>query len=221
MLVWNRGYGVKALVDNMHTVYDWFKWRADSKQSVEQVRRKQVDILQWEYPDVLYSFLGIYTLGVWSYYKDDQKQGISLSGIIIKNKEGHNLYNRKSLSENYGKYGDLNKSEELKTFVEHYSSIGNICPTWPGGNEHRGKSHCYDIPDVYFKRHESWYRELVAQNPSAFLNDVIDSDFAVAETSNLLGLVDTLNGYITFLKHVNSVISKRNKLLMKIIKGKI
>ena len=206
-------------VDNIHSVDDWFRWSASKGQSVEQAREKQVEALQWEYPDVLYSFLGIYTLGVWSYYKDDQKQGISLSGIIIKNKVGNNLYNRKYLSENYGKYSALNETVELKAFIEHYSSIGNVCPTWPGGNEHRGKSHCYDIPDVYFKRHESWYRELVTLNPSAFLKDVVNSNFAVVETSDLLGLIDTPKKYIAFLKHVNHVIDIRNKLLMKIVKG--
>jgi hypothetical protein len=208
----------EALVDNMHSVDDWFMWSSSEGQSVEQKRRGQIKTLQWEYPDVLYSFLGIYTLGVWSYYKDDQKHGISLSGIIIKNKDGHNLYNRKFLSENHGKYSDLNEIEELKTFIEHYSSIGNVCPTWPGGNEHRGKSHCYDIPEVYFKRHESWYNELVEQNPSALLKDVIDSDFAVVETRDLLGQLDAPEKYISFLRHVNSVIDKRNKLLMKLVK---
>ncbi|SFP59220.1 hypothetical protein SAMN04487928_10479 [Butyrivibrio proteoclasticus] len=208
----------KVLVDNMNSVDDWFKWSESKGQSVEKARSNKVGTLQWEYPDVLYSFLGIYTLGIWSFYKDDQKQGISLSGIIIKNNEGHNLYNRKYLSKTHRKYHALNETEELKTFIEHYSTIGNVCPTWPGGNEHRGKSHCYDIPDVYYKRHERWYRELVTQNPTAFLKDVVDSGFAVVETSDLLERVDTPKKYISFLKHVNHVIDKRNELLMKIVK---
>ena len=201
-------------IDNMHSVDDWFLWISSKGQTVEQIRKKQIKDLKWEYPDVLYSFLGIYTLGVMAYYKDDSQE-ISLAGILIKNKDGYNLYNRKFLSENYRKYRMLNEVEELRIFIEHYSSIGNVCPTWPGGNEHRGKSHCYDIPDVYFKRHENWYRELVTQNPAAFLNNVVNSVYAV-ETAKLLEMVDTPEGYVDFLQHVNGVIDERNKLLSKL-----
>ena len=51
----------------METVSDWFAWRADSKsQSVEDQNADRYTVVSsWENRDVLYSFLGIYTIGLW------------------------------------------------------------------------------------------------------------------------------------------------------------
>ena len=200
------------LIDNMQTVDDWFNWRAGKGQSVEQKRIGQINKLKWEYPDVLYSFLGVYTLGIWAYYKDDQEKGITLSGVIIKNKDGNYVYNSKYLANNYSEYSELNENEKLRDFIKQYSSIGNICPTWPGGNEHRGKSCCYDIPDIYFKRHKSWYKVLYRQNPNACLGSVVNSIYAV-ETSKFLKKIGNRVKYDAFLEHVNSVIEERKNIL--------
>lgn len=203
-------------LSEVKTVEDWFGWRDNIDKTVEKTNQKDIRELQWEYTDVLYSFLGVYTLGVWAFYQNDENYGFNKRGIEIKNKEGHNVYSSIFLSESFSKHSDLNNLKPLTDYIKHYSSIGNVCPTWPGGNEHRGKSKCYDIPDVYFKRHELWYKELANQNCNAFLTGVVNSKYAL-EIKDFLGLVDTPRKYIEFLNHVNNVIAEREKLISRFL----
>ena len=64
---------------------DWFAWRATSKsQSVENRNADRYTVvLGWENRDVLYSFLGIYTIGLWVFYLDEFIRNYDLCGNVI------------------------------------------------------------------------------------------------------------------------------------------
>ena len=53
------------------SVEEWFNWRDTKKNSVKFVNRERIKNLEWNRVDVLYSFLGIYTLGVYVKYKEN------------------------------------------------------------------------------------------------------------------------------------------------------
>lgn len=123
----------------------------DRIKSTVNVEHKYIDFTRkngWNYSDVLYSFKGIYTLGINVFYPEL----VELRGRIIRPKgEGRRLvYSQAYLEANYSRFKKLNSLTELKFFIDKYEEIGNIIPIRPGGNVHRGQFQCYDIPNVYF-----------------------------------------------------------------------
>ena len=55
----------------MNTVQDWFNWRTGIKRiSVEEQNANNEHVKEWVHKDVLYSFLGIYSIGLWVYYPE-------------------------------------------------------------------------------------------------------------------------------------------------------
>lgn len=96
----------------METVSYWFAWRADSKsQSVEdQNADRHTVVSSWENRDVLYSFLGIYTIGLWVFYSDE----FIRKNVIIRPEDRPKM---KKVSFNF-----------------LYEKCGNVIPIWPGGN---------------------------------------------------------------------------------------
>lgn len=125
------------------------------------------------------------------------------------------MYSDKFLSENYPKFSDVNDLPEMKNFLEHYYDIGNIIPTWPGANVNRGMAHCYDIPNVYFKRYTK-FTELVYGNvyTSAFIEEILDND-KYDTVEKLLKLKP--EQYVEFLKYIVSIIKNRNEQLQAIL----
>lgn len=198
----------------MNTVKEWFDWRSNSKEkSVEEHNKEKIGVLMWKYTDVLYSFLGIYTIGAWVYYSEK----FNRTDCMIKRKgENKIAYNYGFLSRTFGDFEELNSLSELKKFIECYFSIGNVCPIWPGGNEHRGKSCCFDIPDIYFKRHKTWTEYLIKEYPNSFINDIANSNNVFCANGNIKFFLDNMEKegkriYIDFLKHIISVIEHREK----------
>lgn len=55
----------------MKNVEDYMQWRTSEGKSFEDIFNREMNILGWTYRDVLYSFLGIYVLGIYVYYEED------------------------------------------------------------------------------------------------------------------------------------------------------
>lgn len=187
--------------------------------SLEQYHKTCTDYLEWRYTDVLYSFLGVYVLGVNVFYKDK----VECRGKQIKplhNKEGTNkrqlAYSINFIKKSYYEYEKLNELPKLKEFINVYFEIGNVIPIWPGGNEHRGKSQCYDIPDVYFnkdeiKEYSNNFFNTFLKNKNFFLDEVLNGKYSNIKVEEYLGFDESK--YKEFLGHIVDVINTRSKLI--------
>lgn len=206
---------------NINTVQEWFKWRGDSKSlSVEKHNKKEVLDLGWENTDVLYSFLGVYVIGAWVFYPEQFVR----TPCRLNRVDGKTAYSYDFLHCKYSNYNELNDLQELKNFLNKYFSIGNICPIWPGGNAHMGiSSQCFDIPDIYFKRHEKWTSCLIKVYPQAYLDSIIDSKNKFCADGDTRKFLDIMNDnnkegrtkvYVNFLNHITNIICKREQLLL-------
>lgn len=179
--------------------------------SIEKYHEESTRDLIWGYTDVLYSFLGIYVIGLKTFYKND----FECSGVQIKPKRRENnnrqiAYSNTFIKRNYSSYDKLNNLDELTKFIEVYSNIGNIIPIWPGGNEHRGKSQCYDIPDIYFngdniKGYSDNFFNTYLKYKNVYLIEVLESRYTKIE--EIIGFNE--EEYKEFLKYIVDVINNR------------
>ena len=197
----------------LQSVEEFFQKR----ETVEKYNENKIIKLKWECPDVLFSFRGIYAIGVFIYYRQLFVDNVR-TGIIVKDEKRatrQRLYSDKFLSENYTQFSDVNDLSEIKEFLEHYYDIGNIIPTWPGANVNRGMAHCYDIPNVYYKRHAK-FTELVYGKIycNAFIEEILEND-KYDTVEKLLKMQP--NQYVEFLEYIVSVITNRNKQLQDIL----
>ena len=197
----------------VQSVEDFFQKR----QSVEKYNEDKINKLKWECPDVLFSFRGVYAIGVFIHYRQLFVENVR-TDIIVKDETGvtrQHLYSDKFLSENYPQFSDVNNLPEIKEFLEHYYDIGNIIPTWPGANVNRGMAHCYDIPNIYYKRHAK-FTELIYDKiySNAFIDEIIEND--EYDTVEKLLKLDP-NQYVKFLKYIVKIIKKRNRQLQSIL----
>lgn len=197
-------------IEPFKDIDDFFEWRVNGKYTVEEqtFNDKIYEIMnKWEYKDVLYSFVGIYTIGLWVYYPKD----FEATNYTIRNKDTKKYVTVDFLKDNYKEYGELNSLEELQNFIKLYTSVGNIIPVWPGANVHKGRSFCFDIPDIYFKKHSKWTNALIKMTDFSFLDGVLNSIYS-ADTKEFLNIFrndDGKNKYVFFLKHCTSVIKER------------
>ena len=197
----------------VQSVEDFFQKR----QSVEKYNEDKINKLKWECPDVLFSFRGVYAIGVFIHYRQLFVENVR-TDIIVKDETGvtrQHLYSDKFLSENYPQFSDVNNLPEIKEFLEHYYDIVNIIPTWPGANVNRGMAHCYDIPNIYYKRHAK-FTELIYDKiySNAFIDEIIEND--EYDTVEKLLKLDP-NQYVKFLKYIVKIIKKRNRQLQNIL----
>ena len=201
------------LIMKVQSVEDFFQKR----QSVEKYNEDKINKLKWECPDVLFSFRGVYAIGVFIHYRQLFVENVR-TDIIVKDETGvtrQHLYSDKFLSENYTQFSDVNNLPEIKEFLEHYYDIGNIIPIWPGANVNRGMAHCYDIPNIYYKRHAK-FTELIYDKiySNAFIDEIIEND--EYDTVEKLLKLDP-NQYVKFLKYIVKIIKKRNRQLQNIL----
>lgn len=100
------------------------------RETVEKYNVDKIIKLNWECPDVLFSFRGVYAIGVFIYYRQLFGDNVK-TDIKVKDEKGatrQRLYSDKFLSENYPQFSDVNDLPEIKGFLEHYYDIGNIIP---------------------------------------------------------------------------------------------
>lgn len=197
----------------LDSVGDFFQ----KQETVEEYNKDKITKLKWECPDVLFSFRGIYAIGVFIYYRQLFVDNVK-TDIIVKNEKGDKkqlLYSDKFLSKNYTQFSDVNNLPQIKEFLEHYYDIGNIIPTWPGANINRGMAHCYDIPNVYYKRHAK-FTKLVYANvyKSVFIEEILENE-KYDTVEKLLKLQP--KQYVEFLEYIVGVIINRNKQLQDIL----
>ena len=203
--------GIEMTKPNLTSVSDFFEWRADRNQpSVEDYYSEYTTNLGWEETDVLYSFLGVYVLGLIAFYPDQFRIA---KYRITQNESGNYAYSKLFLSTHYGEYSELNDLPELKEFLSMYFDIGNVIPIWKGGNSDKGMhGNCFDNPDIYFKSNINQFKELVRKFPTAYMEDLIISPYE--DTPSLLKqMYSSKDEYLTFLRHIIGVISKRTEQL--------
>jgi len=182
--------------------------------STEAEHKKSTDLLGWKRTDVLYSFRGIYTLGIYAFYKNDSifKSKISRSTNTLKYQLDTEvrLYSEKTLSTIAANFEELNSHKEMANFITRYRSIGNIIPVWPGGNVDRGLKQIYDLPEIYFHDNSEWLKLLEEEYNAVNLKVNL---FKAEHFKNLTKLLDVLDrqNYLEYLQHINCVIEKREK----------
>ena len=122
--------------------------------SVEDLLKKETEKLNWQNVDVLFSFKGIYSLGIKAFYPNmvgTVQNGTILYPIINKKLNSkQRLYSGTYLLEHFEEFKELNNLKELRDFIHIYESLGNLIPVWPGANSHRGVFGVYDLADLYF-----------------------------------------------------------------------
>ena len=200
----------------MNTVEDFFNWKNSVEPSLEEMHKENTAILSWDETDTLYSFLGIYTIGLKAIYPDDFKSTQTQIKPTAKDKSKFNAYSNKFFQENYKKYPKLNNLTELKTFLNCYLSIGNLIPIWHGGNVHRGTvAKCFDLPDIYFHKYSKMAKALTSVYENAFMEDILNSKHN--DLSYYLNM--STDEYKTFLERILNIINKRTEQINKFLKA--
>ncbi|MBQ6675981.1 MAG: hypothetical protein IJM75_07610 [Ruminococcus sp.] len=173
--------------------------------------------------DTLYSFLGIYAIGIWAYNHTDypklfeiKENTINVKKSPYKKQDWRNLWSKKycykiQKGKHKIKVGELNK--DIKPFVNVYFSVGNVIPIWPGGNTNKGNiySCSMDIPEIYFKKYRSWFDILKNKYPNAYLEKLDISNERFNSLKIFLNSVDTPDKYKKFLEYIVDVIKYREK----------
>ena len=193
-----------------NTMSDFFAWKSQ-KGSVEEKYINNPIIAKWDKLDTLYSFIGIYTIGIYVFYPEKCNR----TDYQIRKKEDNKFFSTEYLSENYKKYSKLNKVIEDSGFISVYDSIGNVIPIWPGGNTDRGtRAQCFDIPEIYFcYKNPKWFDILCLNYPKANIH-LIDVEEFTKDTKSFL---DSMNeeSYKMYLSHVVEVIRRRKEMLQR------
>lgn len=221
----------------INTVEEFFRWRLPSStlakyglkplpyKSVEQENSKELAVLGWENPDTLYSFLLIYKLGL------EVVNSKHFNELLKQQKLNNKRFNSNSpeflfLCSREEEYKDLNK--KLESFLKLYFNIGNLMPMWPGGNEAKGKSGLYDVPELFFNKQSYWVDCLVKKYTNTYLDEVINNDkFVLIKDygtmthnglfNSLLYFKSTVLSdkvfYFDYIKHREDVIINRTQLL--------
>lgn len=184
-------------------------------ESLEKSNRSRTEALGWgKYTDVLYSFLGIFTLGVYIFEKDkESKYSIGKDNIIRIANTKKWLYSREYIQKNFSDFSKLSNIIELKDFANVYNSIGNIVPIWPGGNEFKGKSHCYDIPEIFFYNHGEMEKVYIQYFLKKKVKDVALTRF-ITNSPLYVNSVETvlkynIEEYTKFVQHIVEEINMR------------
>lgn len=213
-------------------------------QNVEEYNEKYYKILGWnDEVDVLYSIIALYALGLCAYYPE--KYDVKQFRIFRQGTQQNRAYSAKHVEELYKSQEarKLNQNQYLREFAKISYKIGNVVPIWPGGNEDKGKDDVFDLPDLYFKKHEFWTKALENKyRENIFLEELLDSNWIVVEhknrqeyNSSILGLTSTpdflkslfdeknsvewrIALYNTFLERINYIIETRTKKLNEFIR---
>ena len=191
--------------------------KSKTKDSVESKHKEITDKFEWSHTDVLYSFLGIYALGVYAYNKNNGH--FYVTDYQIKDtKHDTNIYCLNYLyiiqSDSEYELNELNKYVE--DFIACWSKLGNVFPIWPGGNKARGnaKIGCFDIPERCFATEYEWFLALRRiYKDTIHFDGYIDigtpklSKYSTLE--NFLKTIDTPDKYKEFLKRICKIIEDR------------
>ena len=184
--------------------------------------------LGWgDYKDVLYSFLGIFTLGIYIFEKENVnkcKYSIGEDYIIRIDGTRQWLYSRRYISKHFDEFSDLANTKEISDFAKVYTSIGNIIPIWPGGNEFKGKAHCYDIPDIFFSEpiHAETEKMYVLHVLKISIEDVALARFMTGSpyVKDIKDVFEyNIEEYKKFVRHIINEIEVRTREIERVSQG--
>lgn len=209
----------------------------ENRKNIEDRFRSITKLLGWQYTDVLYSFLGIYVIGLYAYDKEKEEnkrffRRTDGGTTIFVGKKKQYLYSGELISnyideidKNKIILNDLNKLPELKDFLDVYCCIGNIIPIWPGGNENRGKFGCYDLPEFYFinDKVKPWTKYLLSEYDNCLIDKIIEDKVDLfCFKDGLPKFLDNLSvdTYKKYLIHIKNIITERDLNLNKILISK-
>lgn len=230
-------------IQNMNSIEDMLWWKdlydPNNIFTVESINRDKVEKLEWgAKADVLFSFLGIYVIGLYVYYPKEYLRTpyqihISDSGKYNFKGSIYSLKNIKRINE-IADCKKLNDNEFLNNFIKKYFSIGNVIPIWPGGNTDRGKAGVFDIINIYCNKDDNayWMKNLVERYNNTFLEFVFNEEEEFEINKNIVKLrycstpefldsfenlnekEDRIRLYNLWLKKIVNVIEDREKKLM-------
>ena len=210
-------------IQSIRSVKDMLKWESDKNaKSVEQINASYLKPLDWEYTDVLYSFLGIYALGVYVYNKDLFE---TTEYFILKKGTTQRLYSLNFLQkiQNDDIYDLAFLNKDVLPFIEKYSLCGNVYPTWPGGNTHKGinTNGCFDIPELYFAKNYKWFEVLINMYKDTICLDqyINKTTLTLPQYSGLnafLSSINTIKNYQDFIIRICNIIEERTEQIEKI-----
>jgi len=195
-----------------NSVKSFFEWKNSPPESLEDRYKNHKIISQWKNKDVLYSFLGIYQIGIYVCYPEECNKTdyvIKRRNVAKKYFDLDYLTEKDNVKQRFEKYDKLNEIIEHSRFIKYIDTPGNVIPIWPGGNVDKGtKAYCFDIPDIYFTRYKSWFLAMQIIYPNSFLDGIINSDFS-KETNIFLNDINK-ESYELFLTHIVKIIHKLN-----------
>lgn len=199
--------------------------------TVEMEHKKATDKLGWKWSDVLYSFLGVYVVGLKIYCSENECGNLKKIwskeySVGIRQHE----YSWKFILDFVNYYSAKDKDNEIKkdindlngeitNFIDVYKSIGNIFPIWPGGNEHRGKNGCYDIPDIYFNKEgihnysEHFFNTFCTNN---FMERIRYGKYSTLTCESMLKF--SREEYKKFLIYIHDTICEREEKINTLLK---
>ncbi|MHB8130444.1 MAG: hypothetical protein ACYDEX_15750 [Mobilitalea sp.] len=215
------------------TVNDILEWKNDinRKNCSISIEKHNYDYTEkcggYDMTDVLFSFLGIYAIGVWVFNKNiDGLFKIEKNKIKTLEEENSNchkqiLCSKKFLlrlqNEKVNKISidDLNKC--LEGFADKYFNVGNLVPMWPGGNNLKGNQNngFMDIPELFYRKYSYWYEKL-NEHPQAWLkemNERVKNNRFDSLESFLLS-IDSPEKYVEYINNAVMIIEDRtNKII--------
>jgi hypothetical protein len=215
------------------TVEQILEWKCKCKtpdnewsNSVEEFQKQYTTLCGGEdVTDVLYSFLGIYAIGVWVFnHKELNSDIFKIDKIRIRVKNENNEY-QYLCSKNFLLKIQTNKINNIDVsklnicidpYAKLYFKAGNLIPMWPGGNTKKGNQNngYMDIPELFFKKYYKWFI-LLMKDDHAFLEDI--NKFMIEKEKHLVSFTDFIeyvgseNNYKEYIKHIVNVIDKRTK----------
>lgn len=165
--------------------------------------------------DVLFSFLGIYAIGVYVYNKDKNIFVVQRNKIKLKGKNQILCSKKYLLDLQSDKNSEMEVEELNKTIqklVDVYFDVGNLIPMWPGGNMLKGNQNngYMDIPELFFHEYEYWF-DILTKYTYSFLEHMIDR--VKEERFECLNVyLDSLDirQYKEYIDEITEIISYRN-----------
>ena len=196
--------------------------------SLEKDYREETNKLGWgNYTDVLYSFLGVFLVGLKVYCGSNEcanlKEILAKEVQISQRQVEYSWKFIRTFVEHYSEkdknnrikiaIDELKNLKEMKEFIKVYSSIGNVCPIWPGGNINKGTSNrCYDIPDIYFNKEEirSYSKHFFNTFcTNSFMEKILDGDYCTLTHNSILNF--DREDYKNFLIYIHDTICERKE----------
>lgn len=217
-----------------NNVVEFLEWKNEKNftdlKRVEEMNSKYENICGGsKQVDVLYSFLGIYAIGVWVYNKDKPEMFKIEKNKIKVSPNNDGKFNQILASKNFllslQYKNDIPLEVEklnsvMSPFIKNYFKVGNLIPIWPGGNTLKGNQNngYMDIPEIFFTEFYDWYK-ILFKEPNAFLTEfdkyLEENKSTMKNLESFLERICSEESYSSYIKNINLVIEKRTEEIEK------